>query len=106
MTHSSPLAQRVVAAMGHRNPQVAGRGLYLLQQAGIEGQPRLDQLVKPSKSNKGFLKRMRTGFPYIQSKLAHRDAAWPWRAAAKASGSLRLRRGATYNDSARTVTAI
>ena len=53
--------------------------------------------------NKGFLKRMRTGFPYIQLNLAHRlMAARRWRAA-KASGSLRLRRGATYNDSAHKV---
>lgn len=60
---------RVVAAMQDPNPAVAGRGLYRLQQAGIA----VDHGVLQTEAealNKGFFKRMRTGFPYIQLKLA------------------------------------
>lgn len=59
---------RVVAAMQDPNPQVAGRGLYKLQQAGIEVRHGL-MLAEAEAINKGFLKRMRTGFPYVQLKL-------------------------------------
>ncbi len=44
------------------NPQVAGRGLYRLQQAGIEVSHGL-MMNEAEALNKGFLKRMRTGFP-------------------------------------------
>jgi len=60
---------RVVAAMQDPNPEVAGRGLYKLQQAGIE----VSHTVLADEAealNRGFLKRMRTGFPYVQLKLA------------------------------------
>ena len=59
---------RVVAAMQDPNPQVAGRGLYRLQQAGIEVSHGL-MMSEAEALNKGFLKRMRTGFPYVQLKL-------------------------------------
>ncbi|MDM2736440.1 bifunctional diaminohydroxyphosphoribosylaminopyrimidine deaminase/5-amino-6-(5-phosphoribosylamino)uracil reductase RibD [Citrobacter sp. Ct235] len=59
---------RVVAAMQDPNPQVAGRGLYRLQQAGIEVSHGL-MMSEVEALNKGFLKRMRTGFPYVQLKL-------------------------------------
>ena len=59
---------RVVAAMQDPNPQVAGRGLYRLQQAGIDVSHGL-MMSEAEQLNKGFLKRMRTGFPYIQLKL-------------------------------------
>ncbi|CAI1095296.1 Riboflavin biosynthesis protein RibD [Serratia rubidaea] len=59
---------RVVAAMQDPNPQVAGRGLYRLQQAGIEVSHGL-MLAEAEAVNRGFLKRMRTGFPYVQLKL-------------------------------------
>ncbi|AIR61010.1 5-amino-6-(5-phosphoribosylamino)uracil reductase [Cedecea neteri] len=59
---------RVVAAMQDPNPQVAGRGLYRLQQAGIEVSHDL-MMNEAEALNRGFLKRMRTGFPYIQLKL-------------------------------------
>ena len=59
---------RVVAAMQDPNPQVAGRGLYHLQQHGIEVSHGV-MMAEAEAVNKGFLKRMRTGFPYIQLKL-------------------------------------
>ncbi|QSW36335.1 bifunctional diaminohydroxyphosphoribosylaminopyrimidine deaminase/5-amino-6-(5-phosphoribosylamino)uracil reductase RibD [Leclercia pneumoniae] len=59
---------RVVAAMQDPNPQVAGRGLFRLQQEGIEVSHGL-MMQEAEAINKGFLKRMRTGFPFIQLKL-------------------------------------
>ncbi|EKS7792130.1 bifunctional diaminohydroxyphosphoribosylaminopyrimidine deaminase/5-amino-6-(5-phosphoribosylamino)uracil reductase RibD [Edwardsiella piscicida] len=59
---------RVVAAMQDPNPHVAGRGLYRLQQAGISVRHGV-MLAEAEAINKGFLKRMRTGFPYVQLKL-------------------------------------
>ncbi|MEQ4512023.1 MAG: bifunctional diaminohydroxyphosphoribosylaminopyrimidine deaminase/5-amino-6-(5-phosphoribosylamino)uracil reductase RibD [Dickeya sp.] len=59
---------RVVAAMQDPNPQVAGRGLHRLQQAGIAVQHGV-LMDQAEKINRGFLKRMRTGFPYVQLKL-------------------------------------
>jgi diaminohydroxyphosphoribosylaminopyrimidine deaminase/5-amino-6-(5-phosphoribosylamino)uracil reductase len=60
---------RVVAAMQDPNPEVAGRGLQRLAQAGIatesgvlEGEAR--------KLNQGFLKRMEHGLPFVRVKLA------------------------------------
>lgn len=50
------------------NPQVAGRGLYRLQQEGIDVSHGL-MMQDAEAINKGFLKRMRTGFPFIQLKL-------------------------------------
>lgn len=61
--------KRVVIAMLDPNPQVAGRGLAKLQQAGIETHHGV--LADDAEQiNKGFLKRMRTGRPYVQLKLA------------------------------------
>jgi diaminohydroxyphosphoribosylaminopyrimidine deaminase/5-amino-6-(5-phosphoribosylamino)uracil reductase len=59
---------RVVAAMQDPNPQVAGRGLYRLQQAGIDVSHGV-MMNEAEALNRGFLKRMRTGFPWIQLKL-------------------------------------
>lgn len=59
---------RVVAAMQDPNPQVAGRGLYRLKQEGIEVSHGL-MMNQAEALNKGFLKRMRTGFPFVQLKL-------------------------------------
>ncbi len=60
---------RVVAAMQDPNPQVAGRGLKRLSDAGIavhsgvlEGEARA--------INRGFLKRMEHGLPFVRIKLA------------------------------------
>ncbi|SUC34564.1 Riboflavin biosynthesis protein RibD [Providencia rustigianii] len=60
---------RVVASMQDPNPQVAGRGLFMLSQAGIETSSNI-LLEQAEALNRGFLKRMRTAFPYIQLKLA------------------------------------
>ncbi|MBN6031497.1 Riboflavin biosynthesis protein RibD [Pantoea ananatis] len=60
--------KRVVAAMQDPNPQVAGRGLHRLHQAGIEVSHGL-MMQEAEALNRGFLKRMRTGFPWIQLKL-------------------------------------
>lgn len=59
---------RVVAAMQDPNPEVAGRGLYRLQQAGITVSHGL-MMAEAEALNRGFLKRMRTGFPFVQLKL-------------------------------------
>lgn len=60
---------RVVVAMQDPNPFVAGKGLTLLEQAGIRVccgvlEPEARQL------NKGFITRMLNGRPYVISKLA------------------------------------
>ncbi|WP_386697207.1 bifunctional diaminohydroxyphosphoribosylaminopyrimidine deaminase/5-amino-6-(5-phosphoribosylamino)uracil reductase RibD [Lonepinella sp. MS14436] len=60
---------KVIAAMLDPNPQVAGRGLQMLQDAGIETSVGLLQ-EKAENLNKGFLYRMRTGLPFVQLKLA------------------------------------
>jgi diaminohydroxyphosphoribosylaminopyrimidine deaminase/5-amino-6-(5-phosphoribosylamino)uracil reductase len=61
--------KRVVSAMVDPNPQVAGKGLAMLQAAGIETAHGL--LEEEAKAlNKGFLKRMEQGLPYVTCKLA------------------------------------
>ncbi|WP_213993319.1 bifunctional diaminohydroxyphosphoribosylaminopyrimidine deaminase/5-amino-6-(5-phosphoribosylamino)uracil reductase RibD [Sodalis sp. dw_96] len=60
---------RVVVAMQDPNPQVSGRGMHLLRQAGIEVRHGL-MMDEAEAVNLGFLKRMRTGFPYVRLKLA------------------------------------
>ena len=60
---------RVVCAMVDPNPKVAGRGIAMLQQAGIEVQTGL--LEQDAQAlNPGFIKVMKTGLPYVQLKLA------------------------------------
>lgn len=60
---------RVVAAMQDPNPEVAGRGLKRLAEAGIE--VRCGVLEDEARAlNQGFLKRMEHGLPFVRVKLA------------------------------------
>ena len=60
---------KVIAAMCDPNPQVAGKGLQILSDAGIESAVGLLE-ENTEQLNKGFLKRMRAGKPFVQLKLA------------------------------------
>ncbi len=60
---------RVVAGMQDPNPEVAGRGMQRLAQAGIE--VRSGVLETEARAlNPGFLKRMEYGLPFVRVKLA------------------------------------
>lgn len=60
---------RVVAAMQDPNPRVAGSGMKRIAEAGIE--VRSGVLENEARAlNKGFLKRMETGLPFVRVKLA------------------------------------
>lgn len=61
--------RNVIAAMYDPNPLVAGKGLGILADAGIESAVGLLK-ENAEELNKGFLKRMRTGRPFVQLKLA------------------------------------
>jgi diaminohydroxyphosphoribosylaminopyrimidine deaminase/5-amino-6-(5-phosphoribosylamino)uracil reductase len=60
---------RVVAAMQDPNPDVAGRGLLRLMSAGIAVQSGVLE-GEARAINKGFLKRMEHGLPYVRVKVA------------------------------------
>jgi diaminohydroxyphosphoribosylaminopyrimidine deaminase/5-amino-6-(5-phosphoribosylamino)uracil reductase len=60
---------RVVAAMQDPNPEVAGRGLQRLAQAGIASESGVLE-GEARKLNQGFLKRMEHGLPFVRVKLA------------------------------------
>ncbi|WP_137820078.1 bifunctional diaminohydroxyphosphoribosylaminopyrimidine deaminase/5-amino-6-(5-phosphoribosylamino)uracil reductase RibD [Pseudomonas sp. 2FG] len=60
---------RVVAAMQDPNPEVSGRGLLRLMQAGIAVQSGV--LESEARAlNAGFIKRMEHGLPFVRVKLA------------------------------------
>ncbi len=62
-------AKRVVIAMRDPNPKVAGEGIQKLQAAGID--TKLDVGKAPAKQlNRGYIKRMLTGVPFVTLKLA------------------------------------
>lgn len=60
---------RVVCAMQDPNPLVAGKGLEKLRQAGIDVESGVMQ-AEAEAVNPGFIKRMRSGLPYVRVKLA------------------------------------
>ncbi|MDN5566111.1 MAG: bifunctional diaminohydroxyphosphoribosylaminopyrimidine deaminase/5-amino-6-(5-phosphoribosylamino)uracil reductase RibD [Psychrobacter sp.] len=61
--------KRVVIAGLDPNPKVAGRGVALLQQAGII--VKVGVLTEQAEAlNQGFLKAMRTQMPYVRLKIA------------------------------------
>jgi len=60
---------RIVCAMKDPNPLVAGKGLEKCQQAGISTESDL-MLGEAEAINPGFVKRMKTGMPYVRVKLA------------------------------------
>lgn len=61
--------KRVVIAGLDPNPQVAGRGVKLLEQAGID--VTVGVLTAQAEAlNKGFLKAMRSQMPYVRLKIA------------------------------------
>ena len=60
---------RVVVAMQDPNPLVAGKGLALLEQAGIRVSSGVLE-AEAKQLNKGFINRMLYAKPYVTSKLA------------------------------------
>ncbi|CAM3711351.1 MULTISPECIES: bifunctional diaminohydroxyphosphoribosylaminopyrimidine deaminase/5-amino-6-(5-phosphoribosylamino)uracil reductase RibD [Pseudoalteromonas] len=60
---------KVIAAMVDPNPQVAGKGLAILADAGIEVASGLLE-SEARLLNRGFLKRMEQGMPFITCKMA------------------------------------
>lgn len=61
--------QCVVFAMQDPNPHVAGRGLQILKDAGIEVVGPLLE-ADAQNLNRGFVQRMQTGRPWVVSKIA------------------------------------
>jgi diaminohydroxyphosphoribosylaminopyrimidine deaminase/5-amino-6-(5-phosphoribosylamino)uracil reductase len=61
--------KRVVIAMTDPNPEVSGSGIARLRDAGIEVTENI--LGAPARQlNRGFIKRMQSGLPYVRLKLA------------------------------------
>ena len=60
---------RVVFALEDPNPRVSGRGAEALRRAGVAVEAGL-MAAEAAELNPGFLKRMRTGRPWVRVKLA------------------------------------
>ena len=60
---------KVVIAMKDPNPQVAGQGIKKLEDAGIKVETGVLE-SQAENLNKGFIKRMLTGMPWVRSKIA------------------------------------
>lgn len=60
---------RVIFALEDPNPRVSGRGAEALRQAGVAVESGL-MAAEAADVNPGFLKRMRTGRPWVRVKLA------------------------------------
>lgn len=61
--------KRVVVAMEDPNPQVAGKGIKMLKNAGIQVDVGLFE-SEAKALNPGFIKRMEKGLPFVTVKLA------------------------------------
>ncbi len=61
--------KRLVVAMVDPFPEVAGRGIELLRQAGVQVDVGLMQ-PEAIRLNAGFVKRLTTGYPWVRSKIA------------------------------------
>lgn len=61
--------KKVICAMLDPNPQVAGKGVAMLEEQGISCLVGLLE-DKAEQLNRGFLKRMRTGLPFVRLKMA------------------------------------
>ncbi|NUF83895.1 bifunctional diaminohydroxyphosphoribosylaminopyrimidine deaminase/5-amino-6-(5-phosphoribosylamino)uracil reductase RibD [Acinetobacter seifertii] len=61
--------KKVVVACPDPNPLVAGKGVQILKNAGIEVEIGICEVLA-AKLNQGFLKAMFTGMPYVRLKVA------------------------------------
>ena len=61
--------KRVVAATPDPNPEVGGRGIQALRDAGVDASWGLSA-AEAAWSNRGFFKRMTAGRPYVRIKMA------------------------------------
>jgi diaminohydroxyphosphoribosylaminopyrimidine deaminase/5-amino-6-(5-phosphoribosylamino)uracil reductase len=61
--------KKVFIAMLDPNPLVSGRGIKLLQDSDIEVEVGLLE-KEATEINRGFIKRMQTGLPFVTSKIA------------------------------------
>lgn len=60
---------QVVVACADPNPLVAGKGIHILQEAGIQVRTGVCE-AEAAILNRGFLKAMATGLPYVRLKVA------------------------------------